>query len=132
MATLKEDLEALAAFPLGVIVKAIEDTAQVFHLAIPVRSGFFSGDLSDDDLENVVGGGMSWWQALLVGLAVAAVAVCVVAVCIATAGAAAPAAIASGAAIGAAADAAGAGFFVLEGAAFIQYAGGVAVGSVAV
>lgn len=48
-ATLKaEGLE----LPAGLTVKALENTAQTFHLVIPAKPT----DLSDDDLDNVTGG----------------------------------------------------------------------------
>jgi hypothetical protein len=49
MATLKAEGTEL---PAGLIVKAVENTDQVFHLIIPAKPT----DLSDDDLENVAGG----------------------------------------------------------------------------
>lgn len=42
--------------PAGMSVKALENTDKVFHLVIPAKPADLSKDLSDEELEEVVGG----------------------------------------------------------------------------
>src|SRR5476649_2672726 len=42
--------------PAGVEVRVVEDTDRLFHLVLPVKTTL-EGELSDDDLANVSGGG---------------------------------------------------------------------------
>ena len=56
--TLERELGA--PLPEGVDVRAVEDTADTVHLVLPSKSLSERGELSDEDLDKIAGGGTTF------------------------------------------------------------------------
>ena len=49
--------------PEGVQLRAVEETADTIYLVLPSSSPLGEGELSDQDLEAIAGGGATFWGA---------------------------------------------------------------------